>query len=462
LAAQPKPGRFRDPTRQSYEQFCASCHGVNLAGGQAQSLIDDTWVFGGDEASLTKSIRDGRPGTLMPAFKGGLTDVQIRALVVYVREQAARARGKPPTNPNPAGMTVESERHTFRFEVVAEGLETPWGIAFLPDGRMLVTERPGRLRTVESGTLAPQPIAGTPSVWSQQDGGLFDVEVHPDYARNGWIYLSYAEPGADKSSMTAIVRGRLKDGRWVDQETLYRAPPELYFASNIHYGSRFLFDRQGRLYYTIGDRGREQDAQELSKPHGKIHRVADDGGVPRDNPFAHRPGALGSIWSYGHRNPQGLAFHPVTGKLWATEHGPRGGDELNRIEAGRNYGWPVITHGLHYDGTAITATTARRGMEQPIVHWTPSIAPSAIAFYTGDRFPGWTNDLFVTALTGEALRRLVTKGDRVVHQEVLFRGFGRVRDVVTGPDGYLYVALAVPGASVAATTPGRIVRLVPR
>ena len=463
-----QPVRQRDPTRRLYEQFCAACHGETLAGGRAQSLLDEVWVYGGDDASLTRTIRGGRAGTLMPAFKGALTDVQIRTLVVYIREQAVRARGKPPTVPDPAGMVVDSERHRFKFEVVADGLETPWAIAFLPDGRLLVTERPGRLRILTFGadtgaptTPLPAPIDGTPPVWAHQDGGLFDVEVHPDYARTGWIYLSYSEAGENKSSMTVIIRGRLRDGRWADQETLYRAPPELYWASNIHYGSRFLFDRDGQLLYSIGDRGREMDSQDLSKPNGKIHRVRDDGSLPPDNPLVGRRGALGSIWSYGHRNPQGLAFHPVTGRLWATEHGPRGGDELNRIEPGRNYGWPIITHGIQYDGKTIRATTSRRGMEQPLVHWTPSIAPSAIMFYTGDRFPRWKNDLFVTALAGEALRRLVTEGDKVVHQEVLFKGFGRVRDVVTGPDGHVYVALQVPGVQVSATTPGRIVRIVP-
>jgi len=459
--------RPRDPARAVYEQFCMACHGETLAGARAQSLLDNVWMFGGDDASLAATIRDGRPGTEMPPFKGALGDAQIRALVVYIREQAARARGKPPTVPDPAGRVVASERHRFKFEVVAEGLETPWAIAFLPDGRLLVTERPGRLRIVTAGdggapAHVSEPVAGTPAVWAQQDGGLFDVEVHPDYARNGWIYLSYSEAGDNKSSMTVVIRGRIRDGRWIDQETIYRAPPDLYWAGNTHYGSRFLFDRGGYLFYSIGDRGREMEAQDLSKPIGKIHRVRDDGSVPPENPLAGRPDALGSIWSHGHRNPQGLAFHPVTGRLWATEHGPRGGDELNRIEPGRNYGWPIITHGIHYDGTTMSATTARPGMQQPVVHWTPSIGPSGITFYTGDKFPRWRNDLFVTALVGEALRRLVTQDDRVVHEEVLFRGFGRVRDVVTGPDGYLYLALQVPGAQVTASTPGRVVRLVPQ
>jgi glucose/arabinose dehydrogenase len=298
--------------------------------------------------------------------------------------------------------------------------------------------------------------------------------VHPDYARNGWIYLSYAEPGPDNTSMTTICRGRIKDGRWVDQQVLYHAPPALFYPTNVHYGSRFIFDKHGHLFYSIGERGHESDAQDLSLPTGKVHRVNDDGTVPRDNPFAGRAGALGSIWSYGHRNPQGFAFHPVTGKLWSAEHGPVGGDELNRIEPGHNYGWPLVTSGKSFPqrssaAAAATGTatpdpppppTAREGMDSPIVQWTPSIAPSGIAFYTGTRFPDWSNSLFVTGLVGEALRRLETRGDEVVHEEVLFKGFGRVRQVVVGPDGDLYVALNIPGIRLSDSTPGIIVRLV--
>ena len=252
--------------------------------------------------------------------------------------------------------------------------------------------------------------------------------------------------------MTAIVRGRMREGRWVDQQSLYAPPRDLYWADNTHFGSRFLFDRAGHLFYSIGDRGHEKEAQDLSRPNGKIHRIQDDGRVPPDNPFVARGGALGSIWSYGNRNVQGLAFHPVTGELWASEHGPRGGDELNLVEPGHNYGWPAITFGINYDGTPVSDRTEQEGMEQPVVQWTPSIGVCGIAFYSGDLFPRWKNDLFVTGLVGQELVRLVITGHKVVHQEVLFRKIGRVRTVATGPDGSLYVVL---------NNPGRIVRLVP-
>jgi aldose sugar dehydrogenase len=358
---------------------------------------------------------------------------------------------------DPGGKVVKSEKQTFRIEVVAKGLETPWALAFLPDGRLLVTERPGRLRIIEKDNVLRDAVRGTPAVWLQQDGGLFDVEVHPEYSRNGWIYLSYAEPGPNNTSMTAIVRGRIDANQWIDQEFLFHAPADMYTASNIHYGSRFVFDKQRHLFYSIGDRGRMEDAQDLSKPAGKIHRVNDDGTAPKDNPFAGRPGALPSIWTYGHRNPQGLAIDPATGKLWETEHGPKGGDELNLIEPGRNYGWAVITNGIQ---TGITKT-AQEGMEPPVVFWTPTFAPSGMTFYAGTRYPAWAGSLFVCGLASQQLRRIELGGDQVKHQEVVLDQVGRVRDIAVGPDGYLYLALQSPGQRLSDSTAGSVVRLIP-
>jgi aldose sugar dehydrogenase len=432
---------------------CASCHGEGLAGGRASSLLDDTWRFGGTDADLALSIRDGRPGTLMPSFKATLDERQIRSLVVLIRELAEKAKvegggvGAPPI-----GSVFESERHAFKLETVAEGLDTPWGFAFLPDRRLIVTERPGRLRILTPGQPLGAPIRDVPRVWVQQDGGLLDVALHPDYVRNGWIYLGYSVEGAQERSMTTIVRGRVRAGAWVDQQFIYEPPADVYRIGNDHYGTRLLFDRAGHLFYSIGDRGVPDDAQSLSLPAGKVHRVMEDGSVPKDNPFVGHAGADPTIWSFGNRNPQGLAFHPVRGELWESEHGPRGGDELNLIEPGRNYGWPVVTYGINYDGTPISDHTEQEGMEGPVVQWTPSLAVSGIAFYTGDRFPGWNNDLFLGGLVGQQLRRLTIEGHQIVHQEVLFRTLGRVRTVVDGPDGYLYVAL---------NQPDRIVRLAP-
>jgi glucose/arabinose dehydrogenase len=391
------------------------------------------------------------------------TKLTAAAFLMFVVAAGAQA---PTTPPDPNGQVVTSEKQTFKLEVLARDLETPWAIAFLPDGRILITERPGRLRIVEKGKLLPQPVKGTPSVWEKQDGGLLDVEVHPQYARNGWIYLSYSEtlPGhstpapPDPPSMTIIARGKInKANEWVEQQVLFRAPAAIYNSSNAHYGSRFVFDQNGHLFFSIGDKQVVMDAQDLSKPTGKIHRVNDDGTVPKDNPFVSKSGALPTIWSYGHRNPQGLAWDPVTGKLWSSEHGPNGGDEINIIEPGRNYGWGVITMGIEPGMTRREAP----GMEQPVVSYTPTVAPTGMTFYTGDRYPGWKGSLFIATLAGQHLRRLETKGEKVVHQDMAFERFGRVRDVVTGPDGLLYVLLQRPGQVVSQSTSGMLARLVP-
>jgi glucose/arabinose dehydrogenase len=438
---------------QQFAESCTACHGATLRGGQAASLVDDAWLFGGDDASLAKSIREGRVDAGMPPFGGAFSDEEIRALVIFIREKVDEARRAETTFARPQGDTVvKSEEHSFRVETVAEGLETPWSVAILPDGRMLVTEKPGRLRIVEKGRLRPEAVAGVPPVWSQGQGGLLDVAVHPDYARNGWVYLSFSDPGEGGSAMTRVIRGRLRDGSLVDQQTLFEASKSLYRKGGAHFGSRFVFDGKGHLFFSIGERGQKDDAQDLSRPNGKVHRIHDDGRVPADNPFAKQAGAMPTIWSYGHRNPQGLARHPATGDLYGAEHGPRGGDELNLVLPGRNYGWPVITYGMNYDGSPITALTAKEGMEQPVTHWTPSIAVCAIDFYTGDRFPRWRNHLLVSSLAAEELRRVVVDGVRVAKQEVLFKGIGRVRDVVGAPDGLVYVAF---------NGPDRVARLVP-
>lgn len=436
-----------------FAESCAACHGAKLQGGQAASLVDDVWLHGGDDASLAKSIREGRAEAGMPPFGGALSDEEIRALVIFIREHVEEAKRAGIVYAKPRGdAVVKSEEHAFRVETVAEGLDTPWSVAFLPDGRMLVTEKPGRLRVVEKGRLLPEAVAGLPPVWSQGQGGLLDVAVHPDAATNGWVYLSFSDPGEGGSAMTRVIRGRLRDGSLVDQQVLFEAPKPLYRRGGAHFGSRFVFDGKGHLFFSIGERGHKDDAQDLSRPNGKVHRIHDDGRVPADNPFAKQAGAMPTIWSYGHRNPQGLARHPVTGDLYDAEHGPRGGDELNLVLPGRNYGWPVITYGMNYDGSPITALTAKEGMEQPLTHWTPSIAVCALDFYAGDRFPRWRNHLLVSSLAAEELRRLVIEGNGVTKQEVLFKGIGRVRDVVSGPDGLVYVAF---------NGPDRVARLVP-
>ncbi|MBL9189452.1 MAG: PQQ-dependent sugar dehydrogenase [Opitutaceae bacterium] len=435
--------------------LCAGCHGTNLTGGTAPNLLTDALKHGNDEASLLRAIRDGFPQTGMVGYAAILSPEEQTAMVAHIRKQSRDYAFGRILKPGgmPASATFKSERHTFRLETVADGLDTPWGITFLPDGTMLVSDRVGVIRTIaKDGKLDPNPIRNTPKPLVKQDGGYLDLIAHPDYARNGWLYLGYSEEGENPAtSMTVIVRGRVRAGAWVDQELIFRAPQKFYYRDTSHYGCRFLWDKDGCLFFTIGERGTATDSQDLTNPLGKIHRIKDDGTTPPDNPFVKQAGAWPTIWSYGHRHPQGLQYHPVTGKLWSTEHGPRNGDELNRIEPGKNYGWPLASWGQVQFREKIGGTS-HPGTEQPIVHWSPGIAPAAIEFCTTPRFPHWKNDLLVCGLFGRQLRRITTDGDRVTHQEVLFADQGRVRDVTVGPDGLIYVAL---------NAPGRIARLVP-
>jgi glucose/arabinose dehydrogenase len=442
-----------------YSEFCANCHGANLEGGKGGSLVPLGSKHGADEPSLARSIREGFPTSGMPGFAQAITDVETTALVAFLRETATRQVDPQPTTdlPIPRGPQ-RSEEHGYYLETIAEGLDVPWSIAFLPDGRMLVTERAGRLRIIEQGRLQAEPVGGIPDVEVKEEAGLMSVVAHPDFARDPWIYLSFSEAGTSGTSGLKIIRGRLHDGRLVDQQTVFAQPRERHLPGFVLYGGRLVFDGP-YLFFSVGVRGLEPSiaahAQDLTLPNGKIHRVYHDGSIPPDNPFVAMPGAVPSIWSYGVRNPQGLARHPRDGSLWETEHGPRGGDELNRIVAGRNYGWPVVTFGMNYDGTPITRKTEAPGMERPIVDWTPSIAASQLEFYTGDLFPRWKHQLFVGSLATQKLLRLVLDGDRVTHTEEIFKNFGRVRDIKTGPDGCLYIALELIGK------PGRIVRLTP-
>ena len=338
-----------------------------------------------------------------------------------------------------AAQVFSSELQRFRLRIVSEGLEHPWGLAFLPDGRMLVSERPGRLRLIDaSGRLDPEPVRGLPAVAAYGQGGLLDVALHPRYRENGWIYLSYVGEGPGGYG-TEILRGRLRGKALHDVQILFRMRPKS--GGGQHFGSRLVFDRQQFLFITLGDRGDVQRAQRLDDHAGSVIRLHDDGRVPQDNPFVARPGALPEKFTVGNRNIQGAALHPDSGELWVHEHGPQGGDEINLIRAGSNYGWPVITFGRNYgSGTAIGEGSAKPGMEQPLHQWTPSIAPSGMAFYTGERFPHWRGNLFVGALRDQMLLRLQLDGLRVVRQEPLLKNaIGRIRDVRNGPDGFIYV-----------------------
>ena len=334
---------------------------------------------------------------------------------------------------------INSEKHAFRITTLLTGLENPWSVAFLPDGRMLVTERVGRLRLVGLDfRLAPVPIEGLPETVAQGQGGLFDVVLHPQYSQNGWIYWAYNAPGAGGWG-TTLARGKLKGQRMSEVQVLFSMQPKT--RSSQHFGGRIVFDKSGMLYLTLGDRGDKDRAQKLDDHAGSVIRLHDDGRVPADNPFAKRAGALPEKWTLGNRNIQGATLHPKTGELWAHEHGPQGGDEVNVMRSGLNYGWPVITYGVNYgSGTRIGEGDTKPGMVQPLHLWVPSIAPSGMAFVNGSQFPLWADDLLVGALRGQMLVRLVLNGEKVVREERLLQGrVGRIRDVRMGPDGLVYL-----------------------
>jgi aldose sugar dehydrogenase len=329
-----------------------------------------------------------------------------------------------------------------RLVTVATGLEHPWGMAFLPDGRLLVTERPGRLRIVGTDGKVDAPLEGVPAVSATGQGGLLDVQLDPEFAQNRLVYLSYAEP-REGGNGTAVARGTLGERGLDGVQVIFRQ--DVTINGRHHFGSRLVFDRTGRLFVTLGDRNSERArAQTLDSHIGKVVRIERDGSVPADNPFVGRADAKPEVWSYGHRNVQGAALHPVTGELWTNEHGPRGGDELNRTLAGRNYGWPKVTYGVEYSGKSISESPTAPGIEPPVHYWVPSIATSGLLFYTGDRFPQWRGNAFVGGLSSQQLSRLEMDGNRVVREEVLFKGVQRVRDVEQGPDGLIYLLTDQP------------------
>lgn len=440
---------------QLAEQFCASCHGQGFTGGRVPAIRGGKWHRAHNDEDALRIIANGIPEVEMPAFGRSIPPETLAALVAYIKTPppAENLRGISPVT-HGKGLFVHTELLNFRVERVAEGYETPWSLAFLPDGRLLVSERAGRLRIVDQGQNSP-PIRGLPRVWYRQDAGLLSLALDPDYSQNGWIYLSYSEPGAQyRTSMTKIIRGHITDGAWTDQQVVWQAEPQYYWRGDDHYGCRLLFV-QGKLFFTIGDRGHRTTAQDISNPCGKVHRVEPDGKIPADNPFVGKPGADPSVWSYGHRNPQGLAFDPQTGELWETEHGPMGGDELNLIRPGMNYGWPEVTFGREHNGDIISELTSKPGMVDPLAQWTPSIAVCPVHLSTGDRYPQWNRQLLVGSLEREEFRRIEINDGRVVRQELLFKRLGRIRDIKTGPDGYLYLALEHRDR------PGEIVRLVP-
>ncbi len=433
----------------NYRNHCGGCHGQNFA-----SFVERQWKYGSSLKDLQNSIKVGYKNNGMPAYGATFNEQEVKDLANYILSEI---KGKTKEmleadNPNLSGL-IKSDDVSFRLETITDNIPgTPWGIEQLPNGEILVTELGGKLFLIKNNKELVE-IAGVPNVVSGGQGGLLDVLIHPNFKDNSFVYLSYVTTNPNNASeqTTAVARGKLSGTKLVQVEKIFTALP--YLSTSHHFGSRLLFDRKGYLYVSVGERGHRDDyPQKLDNHLGKIHRIQDDGKIPNDNPFYNNQGAISSIFTYGTRNPQGLTLHPITGAIWEGEHGPQGGDEINILEAGNNYGWPVISYGTNYDGTSFTNITKKEGMEQPIHYWTPSIAPCGMSFVSGDFYGKWENDLFVSSLKFEYLHRLKMNGNVVVGQEKLLEGIGRVRDVHIGKDGYMYIAVQGPS---------KIIRLVP-
>ena len=439
---------------QLYKTYCAGCHGAQLQGNSAPTLIKETWTYGRSRGALVKNVKYGIADAGMPAWKAVLEDEQIEAVVDFV----VASQETPPDAPRPIPDELTTEDYTLQVEkIVTKGITKPWGITFVDESHALFTENEGRVRWLVDGTLDPQPIEGIPLTHTRGTGGLMDIIVDPDYSANGWVYLAYSHYQQNDTSevalaMTKIVRGKIRKHRWVDEQTLFEVPDSLLLDKGNRWGCRFLFDKQGYLYFSIGDMGRGEDSQNLGSAVGKVYRIHPDGAVPPDNPFVNQPGVLPAIFSLGNRNVQGMAQDPRTGTIWATEHGPMGGDELNILKKGANYGWPVITYGIDYSGEIVSDKTHQQGMEQPVTQWTPSLAVCPLQFVDSPQFPKWKNNLLVGALAFEEVRRLVLEDQQVVKQEMILKGHGRVRDIEFSPDGSVYLLL---------NEPDMIVRLLP-
>jgi glucose/arabinose dehydrogenase/mono/diheme cytochrome c family protein len=437
-----------------YNENCANCHGASAegGGGGTKSLLTrDKYNMKWDKPFFD-AIKNGVKDMGMESFGGALSDPEIWGLVVHIRELQYRSlRGVEP-NRKSVGGPFKSQRHDYRIEDVAtSGFNTPWSIDWLPDGRMLVNNRSGSMVVVQGGKITSQ-IEAIPNSLEQGQGGLMEVAVHPNYKSNGWIYLTYNEPGGS-GGLTKVVRGKLRGNQWVDQQVVWQADQKYYNRAGVHFGSKIAFDGKGHIFFSVGERGSNMGAQSLETPYGKVMRLMEDGKVPADNPYVNTANADKATWSYGHRNQQGLAFDSE-GNLWDTEHGPRGGDEFNLIQKGANYGWPLAVWSINYSGMPFRTPwmTDGKAIVQPVFRWLPSTGASGLDLMDGKAFPQWKGDMFAGGLAGNNLDRLRVKGGKLVEHEEILWGMGRIRDIKTGPDGFLYIAL---------NGPDKIIRLVP-
>lgn len=431
-----------EPTEKIYTQYCASCHGEKV-----EAFVDRKWKHGNTKAELIASISNGYSDMGMPTWKETLSKKDIEKLADLIVENLAGVEQYKFAN-KPSSNVFSSEGMTVSLDTIATGFDSPWGFAQLPNRDYLISDRSGTLYHVDQ-KRNKTAIKGTPEVMAKGQGGLLDIALHPQFEQNGWVYLSYSKfkkEGGLTLTSTGIVRGKIKNNQWVESQDIFESLP--YTKTFHHYGSRIAFDKKGFLFFSVGERGMEKDFPQFTdNDNGKIHRLHDDGTVPKDNPFVGKDPAKfhPSIFSYGQRNPQGLTLNPSTGAIWETEHGPRGGDEINIIQSGRNYGWPVISYGINYDGKPITNISKKEGMEQPISYFIPSIAPSGLTFVNSDKYPAWKGNLMIGSLRFNYLNRCVIKDNKVVSQEKVLVNLGRMRNVKLGADGYLYVGTENPG-----------------
>lgn len=431
-----------------YDEYCASCHGKKV-----KKFVDrEIWVYGSSRNDLFSVVKHGAEKDGMPAYGEVLTDAQVSDLVDYILAAIEDRKSEEFNSGNNDDVVFASEGMQLRLELVTDRVNSPWAITQSTDGTLFYTDLSGRLFSKKGDNI--QEISGLPKVKYKGQGGLMDVMLHPDFDRNQRIYLSYSKPNPDDEglSATAVFSGVLENNAIENGKDIFIADP--YVPTNHHFGCRMIFDNDGYLFVAIGERGRRDVfPQTLDNDMGKIHRLNDDGTVPTDNPFYNTSGAKKSIYSYGHRNPQGLCYDPATNKIYVNEHGPKGGDEVNLVEAGKNYGWPVITYGVNYVGTKITDLTHLEGMEQPIRYWVPSIAVCGMEFVTSDKYPGWQGNILSGSLKFNYLHRDVfDENDEWVKEEKLFPDIGRMRSIEQCVDGYIYFGLE---------DPGKIYRIVP-
>ena len=453
----PDPFAVFDSAKVTYTTYCASCHGE-----QMQAFVDRKWKNGKSTGELAMSIANGYPDAGMPAWGQVLAKAEIDELVAYIEAGIEQVEKYGFDEVAVMSDTFQSSSLTFKIETVAEGMDVPYSMDFLPGGDMLVTDRGGKVYRVSpspqgDGTTSvgkTSELSGVPTVRAKGQGGMHHVLLHPDFENNQYVYLSYGalkKEGGKKLTTTKVTRHKLNGTSLSDETQILEALP--YTSAGYHFGSVMHFDADGHLFITVGDRGeRDVNPQDLSRFGGKVHRVNEDGSIPEDNPFVGTEGAIASIYSYGHRNPQGLDIHPTTGEIWEHEHGPRGGDEINISKPGKNFGWPVISYGLNYDGTTFTNLLEKDGMEQPKHYWTPSIAPSGMTFVTSEKYGDWKGNLLVGSLRFKYLNLVRLNGERVVSEEPLMKNIGRLRFVTEGPDGFIYVGVE---------DPGRVLRLRP-